>query len=481
MAFDDGNLEHVRRGIRLHLSVPDRQRMPARLGHDPFLDRADDPRGRVRRRAGRRQREIHLFPIYAQGVQDRVRDGYARGGRGGDAFPGGQYGFAVGPYPDGRQIVGLVPYRQIRAASGADGAPVVQPEPFRRVERSQAEGVRRIQALRAGAAHEAIHAAFLQEIGRNAVVGAEAEAAQGAGRHQRQERIQIARDRAFPDQDVHAFGQLFFRFGQGRAFVVAADAGGEIGVEVRARELGRVAVHDGRLERLQDGQALRVAAHDARIVHHLGQAVDHAFGVERLQGRRVQVGAVRLQMAGGHAGRGHPLHAQGRLLAAGVHVANAGRPGYVGDFMGIGHDGRNAARRHRLAERQRRAETAFDVDMGVDEAGRDQQALAIDFLRTGITWGYAGDATLRDGDVAGLNRPREHVQDAPVLQDEVRRRGAPGDLDQALQLAMGQWRAHKRRSYPVITDLPYIPKGTQRKNAVSFRPRTQRTRRKRSA
>ncbi len=99
--------------------------------------------------------------------------------------------------------------------------------------------------------------ALLGDVERIAVVGAEREIRRQALGDDRHQGVQVLGDRAFADEDMHALADLFQRFVGGGAFVVGADAGGEIAVEVVAREQRRVAVDMAALEGVELGEADR--------------------------------------------------------------------------------------------------------------------------------------------------------------------------------------------------------------------------------
>ena len=90
-----------------------------------------------------------------------------------------------------------------------------------------------------------------------------------------------------------------------------------------------------------------------------------------------------------------------------------------------GHDGpRELGRRH---------ERALDVNVGVDEAGRDERAGEIDFLpRRGSPRGRRCVAS--HGDAGRLDLAAEDVDDPRVLQQQVGRLVTPGVADQGLQV-----------------------------------------------
>ena len=67
--------------------------------------------------------------------------------------------------------------------------------------------------------------AFLGDVERIAVVGAERDERRMALGDDRRQRVQVLRDRALAHQDLHALGELLQRLGHVGHLVVGADAG----------------------------------------------------------------------------------------------------------------------------------------------------------------------------------------------------------------------------------------------------------------
>ncbi len=86
------------------------------------------------------------------------------------------------------------------------------------------------------------------------------------------------------------------------AFMVGADAGGEIAVQVPARQKRRVAVDMTVLEGLELRHADRILVDHAGEVHEFGKADNLRVGCGRVGAARRQIRARRLQMRRRHAG-----------------------------------------------------------------------------------------------------------------------------------------------------------------------------------
>ena len=161
--------------------------------------------------------------------------------------------------------------------------------------------------------------------------------------------------------------------------VVGVDTGGDVGVQVVAYQIRRVAVdllvvglggHD-LLHRLV------VPGDDAHEVHHLRQALDPWMVVEGVDGPVVQHGAGLVQRRGRHAGGQHEPHVHRQVLRGLEHVLDAVGAHDVGDLMGIGDDGGGAVGQHGLHELLGGDQGALQMDVGVQEAGEDDLPRAV--------------------------------------------------------------------------------------------------------
>jgi len=73
------------------------------------------------------------------------------------------------------------------------------------------------------------------------------------------------------------------------------------------------------------------------------------------------------------------------------------------------------------------------VDVGVDEPRRDERAVEVDHL-AGRVVAEADDELARDRDAALFDLSAEHVDDAPVAQQEVGGLVAPCVADEGLEV-----------------------------------------------
>ena len=81
------------------------------------------------------------------------------------------------------------------------------------------------------------------------------------------------------------------------------------------------------------------------------------------------------------------LHMQRQVPAHVGHGADAVNAGHVGDLVGIGHDCGDAAWHDCRCKVGRRAETAFDMNVGVDQARRNVGAAEIDGFQRSCSCG----------------------------------------------------------------------------------------------
>ena len=114
--------------------------------------------------------------------------------------------------------------------------------------------------------------AFVQQVRRLAVVGAETDAAAVGDREPRNEAEKIVRVGRLADEDHHSQAQFFARFFDRGAFMIRADACRHVRHQVAPRQSRRVPVADRLLKSAQLVQHFFVAVDDAGKVHHFAQA-----------------------------------------------------------------------------------------------------------------------------------------------------------------------------------------------------------------
>ena len=234
----------------------------------------------------RRNAKIHLVPRHFDRAAHRWRD--RRQGEGDLRQDRTCLSHKLPAGIDQARVKGnqVVEHDQIGAPARRNGAAIAQAEPLGSIQGPQAQRLNRIDPESDRLPHHEVDAALVEQVRSDPVVGAEADAAAVRRRDQRQQGTQIVRVGSFPDQDVETTGQLFCSLRDRRAFMLAADARGGVGVEAVAGQPWGMAIagapHKGG-EFLQDGA---IALNDARIVHHFGQPIDGAVGQQSGQTRR---------------------------------------------------------------------------------------------------------------------------------------------------------------------------------------------------
>ncbi len=269
-----------------------------------------------------------------------------------------------------------------------------------------------------------VEMAFLGDIERIAVVGAQAHEARRVGVEELGERVQVLGDRALADEDGETLLQLLAPVRGDRGLVVGADAGGKIAVQVVAADERGVAVDMPVLEGDQLVEHVRIGGQHAGEIHELGEA-DHL----RVRPHRQEIGGAQRRPRGFERRRRHT----GRELDAQVHhgllgrieeIADARDAKHVGDLVRIADRRGDALGQHAAIELGRRDQRGFDVQMRVDKAGHREEAAAIDLATPGIGLVGADDAVARDGDIGGGDAAIDDVEQPDVLDDQVGGLGA---------------------------------------------------------
>ena len=289
-------------------------------------------------------------------------------------------------HPSGRQhhrhraTVQIVEDREIGAPAGRDQAAVAQAENARGRDRRGAVGGERRRAEFYRRADEKIEMPLLGDVERIAVVGAEGDEGRIALGDDGAERMQVLAHRPFADQHLHALHQLLARFREVGHLVVGAHAGSQIAVEGQAAEQRAVSVDGARLKRRELGEAGRVAGEEARKIHEFGEAQHLRMIGERQKIADLEPRAGRLEVGRRHAAR--KLHAQvHRRRHRGVEeIAQARLPQHVGDLVRIADRRGHAMTQHAAVEFERRDQRAFDMEVRVDEAGRDDLSADVDLI-----------------------------------------------------------------------------------------------------
>jgi hypothetical protein len=242
VAVDAGELEQVAVGIGHHLAVAQGRQRLERLGHHLARQRPQHPHappgggGRDRSARGRRGRagarcRATGRPRATVGAWPRRPRGPPRPRRTA-APPRRPAPVAQDPrHPEGREVVDD---EQVGEVAGRDRAAARQPVVAGGVPGAAAHGVHRVDAGADRPPHQHVDGPLGEQVVRQAVVGDEADPVGVARRHERQQRVEVARHRALAHHEEGAGGELLAPLGEAGALVVRADAGGEVGLQVAA-------------------------------------------------------------------------------------------------------------------------------------------------------------------------------------------------------------------------------------------------------
>ena len=162
--------------------------------------------------------------------------------------------------------------------------------------------------------------------------------------HQGDELLEIFGLGPLADHDVHPQPELFPGLLPPGAFMIRADAGGDIGVEVPAGEERGVAVADAAGKGVQFIQDRIAPGKDPGVVHHLGEPQDPPFPPKGFQVCGGKRGPRGLEPGRGNAGGEQKIDIDGKTRTRLQHEPDAVIPQDVGDLVGIRHDRRRSPR-----------------------------------------------------------------------------------------------------------------------------------------
>jgi hypothetical protein len=134
---------------------------------------------------------------------------------------------------------------------------------------------------------------------------------------------------------------------------------------------------DGFAEALGSGYLLHdlgVFVEDAGEVHHFAQIFDLGAGQQFLTFLASRVAPAVSKTGGGHAAGGAEIEVEGHGIAVADHEFDAGEAADVGDLVGIAYGGDGPVDDGEAGEFGGDEQGAFDMDVGVDEAGEDEGA-----------------------------------------------------------------------------------------------------------
>ena len=146
----------------------------------------------------------------------------------------------------------------------------------RDVEAGATDGVDRIGPAVDSPPHQEVDSALVEQVVRQPVVGHEPDPVAMPGLDQRQERFEVAGHRPLSHHQEYPALELLQALIQGCGFVVRGDPGRQVGLQVAAREGGRVALRAFAVGFGQQGlaQVLAVPLDHGREAHDFGHP-DH--------------------------------------------------------------------------------------------------------------------------------------------------------------------------------------------------------------
>ncbi len=337
----------------------------------------------------------------------------------------------------GAALVQVVQHHDVGPLARRDLAAILQAERLGRRKARRAIDGKRGRAQPDQLPDHVIEVTVFRDVERISVVRAQAHIRAGHVGQKRLQGIQVLRNGAFADQHPHALLQFLARFPGGRGLMLRPYPGGDIGVEVPAQKLRAMAVDVAAAKCLELFHAAGILVDDTGIIHELRQP-DHLWRIhERHEiGRRYRR-ARGLHRRGRHAGRQVHPDVHHRLLRAGKEILDPRHADHVGDLVRVADRRRHPTRAHAAVEFVRRDEGAFDVQMGVYEAGNERLAGHVDHLAPLVIGADPDDGVAADRDIAGDHGPRHHIQHLPAAQYLVGR-GIPPPLgDQIGQRGAG--------------------------------------------
>ena len=338
------------------------------------------------------------------------------------------------------EVAEVIKDHQIGKITGGNGTLVIHQEVARRLMTCHLDGNDGIGAAGNGFPNDVVDVTAPQKIKRVLIVCGKHAAGVILLIEQRQKRPQIACGGALTDHNKLTELQLFQRILVGAAFVVGVDAGGDVGIEISTGKLGSVPVDLFVVclacQYLADDG--RIAVDDANIVHHLRQPQHTGVLVQRVDGEIVQTAAALVHRGGRHTARQHKVNINGQVLGCLQHIADTVYPHDIGDLVWIGDDGGGTVPHHSAGKFGGGDHAAFQMDMGINEAGADKFVGDIDLLPA-VVAADAGNQTIGNSNISMAEIIAENIKIGGVFEYNVGRLLSACDADQAelaVQLAL---------------------------------------------
>jgi len=196
---------------------------------------------------------------------------------------------------------------------------------------------------------------------------------------QRDQGLEILCGAAFADEDVHTKSQLIQGLFGGEAFVIGADARLYVQPRLLAAQTGGMTVYRQAemMRRRNLFHYLRVMFQHSGEIHHFAEIADVFIGKEAGDGCGIEGGSGGFEAGGGDAAGGAEVEIERNGPAVGDHEFDAGETADVGDLVRVA-DGRDGTMDNGHAREFRRyEERAFDVDVRVDEARKNEGEVCV--------------------------------------------------------------------------------------------------------
>lgn len=121
------------------------------------------------------------------------------------------------------------------------------------------------------------------------------------------------------------------------------------------------------------GQHIRIAGDDPGKIHHFAQIPDLGSVQQCCDIGRRQHGSAGLERDDGHTGGSTETDGKRGPFRTLDHIFHPGDPQDVGDLMGVADGGDRSVSHRHPGKIRRREHRAFDMNVGIDEAGRQSR------------------------------------------------------------------------------------------------------------
>jgi len=286
-------------------------------------------------------------------------------------------------------------------------------------------------------ADHVVEMAFLGDIEGVPIICAQAHVGAGALGQEGGQGVKVFGDGAFADQHAQAFLQFLAGLMGGGGLVFGADTRSGVAVEAKARELGAMAVDMPPGKKLELCYQAGIACENAGVVHHLCQTKTRGMAHQSGEIGGFDTGACGFHVGGGDAGGKLHLEVHQGAFGSGLKPADAIRAKHICNFMGVADGSGDAMGRDATVKLQRCDEGAFDMEVGVDEAGHEDEVCDINHARGLIMGTDANNRIATNGDIAGDEVARHEAEYGAAAQDEIGGLGACALRDALVERGFG--------------------------------------------